>query len=100
MRKFRLCSKSHNAQYTNTKTKATPVRTDTTMQEMFVNSFLKRPTVVRLKQMRDRYIGADYNIIAVALHIASFEASRHLLLATALGENYKPTCDYIINNNV
>jgi hypothetical protein len=28
--------------------------------------------------------GADCNIVAVALHIASFEASRNLLLAAAL----------------
>ena len=40
MRKFRLCSKHHNAQYTSTKIKAKPVRTDTAMQEMLANSFL------------------------------------------------------------
>jgi hypothetical protein len=40
MRRFRLYSKSHNAQYTSTKIKAIPVRTDTAMQEMLANSFL------------------------------------------------------------
>jgi hypothetical protein len=40
MREFRLYSKSHNAQYTSTKIKAIPVRTDTAMQEMLANSFL------------------------------------------------------------
>jgi len=59
MREFRLCSKSHNAQYTSTKIKAKPVRTDNAMQEMLENSFLERPTVVRLQQRRGRYIGAD-----------------------------------------
>jgi hypothetical protein len=59
MREFRLCSKSHNAQYSSTKIKAIPVRTDTAMQEMLASSFLERPTVVRLRQRRDRYIGAD-----------------------------------------
>ena len=57
MRMFRLCSKSHNAQYTSTKIKAKPVRTDNAMQEMLANSFLERPTVVRLQQKRGRYIG-------------------------------------------
>ncbi len=42
MREFRLCSKSHNAQYTSTKIKAIPVRTDNAMQEMLVNSFLEK----------------------------------------------------------
>ena len=40
MRGFRLCSKSHNAQYTSTKIKAIPVRTDNAMQEILANSFL------------------------------------------------------------
>ncbi len=42
--------------------------------------------------------GADYNVIAVVLCIRGliYAPFRHLLLATALGENYKPTCDYII----
>ena len=45
MREFRLCSKSHNAQYTSTKIKAIPVRTDTAMQEMLANSFLNYSVV-------------------------------------------------------
>ena len=40
MREFRLCSKTHNAQYTSTKIKVKPVRTDNAMQEMLANSFL------------------------------------------------------------
>ena len=81
MRKFRLCSKPHNAQYSSTKIKAIPVRTDNAMQEMLANSFLERPTVVRLQQRRGRYIGADCNIIAVALHIRGFIYApfRHLV---------------------
>ena len=59
MRTLTLCCKGYNAQYSSTKIKATPVRTDTAMQEMLANSFLERPTVVRLQQRRGRFIGAD-----------------------------------------
>jgi len=40
MREFRLCSKSHNAQYSSTKIKAIPMHTDNAIQEMLENSFL------------------------------------------------------------
>ena len=98
MRKFRLCSKPHNAQYSSTKIKAIPVLTDNAMQEMLANSFLERPTVVRLQQRRGRYIGADCNIIAVALHIRGFIMPRSVIYYSPQlsGENYKSTCDYII----
>lgn len=40
----------------STKIKALPVRTDNAMQEILANSFLERPTVVRLEQRRGRFI--------------------------------------------
>lgn len=88
MRTFTLCCKRYNAQYSSTKIKAPPVRTDTAMQEMLANSFLERPTVVRLQQRRGRYIGADYNIIAVALHITPFGVYRYVLLPSLWEELY------------
>ncbi len=56
MRTFTLYCKRYNAQYSSTKIKAIPVRTDNAMQEMLANSFFERPTVVRLQQRRSRYI--------------------------------------------